>query len=50
MDKRGSQPADEYTFSYGNENANHRLWTGFFVRKGIEAAVEKTEFISDREL
>jgi len=26
----GSQPADDYTFFYGNENADHHLGTDFF--------------------
>jgi hypothetical protein len=33
-DEGGSQPADDYTFLYGNGNANHHLGTGFFVHKG----------------
>jgi endonuclease/exonuclease/phosphatase family metal-dependent hydrolase len=32
-DKVGSQPADDWMFSYGNGNANHQLWTGFFVQR-----------------
>jgi exonuclease III len=29
----GSQRAEDYTLYYGNENAKHRLGTGFFVYK-----------------
>jgi hypothetical protein len=31
----GSQPAYDYTFFYGNINANHHLVTGFFIHKEI---------------
>jgi hypothetical protein len=47
-DGGGSQPADDYTFWYGNGYANHDLGTGFFVHKGITSAVKRVEFISDR--
>jgi hypothetical protein len=37
----GSQPADDITFFYGNENANHQLGTDFFlVYKGMRSTVE----------
>jgi len=42
----GSQPADNYTFLYGNGNANHHLGTGSFVRKRIVSAVKRSEFIT----
>jgi hypothetical protein len=29
-DKGGTEPADDYIFFYGNENADHHLGTGFF--------------------
>jgi exonuclease III len=32
-DKDGSQPADDYTFFYGNGNAKHHSGTGFFMCK-----------------
>jgi exonuclease III len=44
----GSQPADNYTFLYGNGNADHHLGTGFFVYKGIVSSFKRIEFISDR--
>jgi hypothetical protein len=44
----GSQPADNYTFYCENENANHNLWTGFFVHEGIISALKRAEFVSDR--
>jgi hypothetical protein len=47
-DEGSSHPADDYTFFYGNGNANHHLETDFFVWKGIISAVKK--FISDRIL
>jgi hypothetical protein len=30
-DKGGTEPAGDYTFFYGNGNADHHLGTGFFV-------------------
>jgi hypothetical protein len=46
--KGGSQPADNYTFLYGNGNANLLLGTGFSVHQGTRSAVKKVKFISDR--
>jgi hypothetical protein len=46
----GSQPAEYYTLFCGNRNVNHHFGTGFFVHKGIRAAVKGVEFISDRML
>jgi exonuclease III len=40
-DKSGSQPADDYTFHYGNGDANHYLGTGLFVHKGTHGKDEK---------
>jgi len=31
-DKSGNEPVDDYTFSHGNEIADHHLGTGFFVQ------------------
>jgi hypothetical protein len=47
-DKSGIEPAGDYTFFYGNGNADHHLGTGFFVNKSIISAVERVEFVSDR--
>jgi hypothetical protein len=44
----GSQPADDYTFFFGNGNANHYFETGFFVHKEIISTVKTTEITSDR--
>jgi hypothetical protein len=44
----GTAPAGEYTFSYGNENENYELGTGFFEHKRIISLVKRAEFVSDR--
>jgi len=33
--KGGSEPEDDYIFSYGNGNANNHLGKCFFVYRGI---------------
>jgi len=45
-----SQPADNYSFFCGIENANHHLGTGFFILQGIGTAVKRAKFISVRML
>jgi hypothetical protein len=47
-EKGGTEWAEDYTFFYVQENGYHHLGTGFFVRKRIELAVRRVEFISDR--
>jgi len=47
-DKDYSEPAGDFIFFYGNENANHHLGTGFFVHKEIILAVKREDFINDR--
>jgi hypothetical protein len=44
----GIQPADNFTFSCGNENAYNHLGTGFFAHQGIRTAVKRAKFIHDR--
>jgi hypothetical protein len=44
----GCQPADNYTFLYDNENANHQLGTGFIAHKRIISTATRVEFINDR--
>jgi hypothetical protein len=46
--KCGTEPADDYTFFYGNGNADHNLGTGVFVHKGNISAVKRVDFVSDR--
>jgi hypothetical protein len=36
-----------YTFFYGEGNANHQLGTRYFVHKQIRSAVKKVGFICD---
>jgi hypothetical protein len=43
----GARVAHNYTFFYGNGNADHHLQTGFFVHKGIISAVQMIEFVTD---
>jgi hypothetical protein len=45
---RGTEPAGEYTFFYGNGNEGHELGTCFFVHEGIISAIKRIEFVSDR--
>jgi hypothetical protein len=45
--KGDSEPANAYTFLYGNENANHHLGTGFFVHKRTASLVKRVEFVCD---
>jgi exonuclease III len=47
-DKRGTEPAGDYAFFYGNGNADHLLGTGFFVHKRIISVIKRVEFVSDR--
>jgi hypothetical protein len=47
-DKGGTEPAGDYTFFYGNRNADHHLGTGFYVHKRIMSAVRRVEFVSGR--
>jgi hypothetical protein len=47
-DKGGTEPADNYTFFYGNRNADHHLGTGFFIHKGVISTVKRVESVSDR--
>jgi exonuclease III len=47
-DGGGTQPAGEYTFSYGKGNENHELGPGFFEHKRIMSAVKRVEVVSDK--
>jgi exonuclease III len=49
-DKGGTELAGDYTFFYGNGNADHHLRTGSFVHKRFISAVRRVEFVSDRML
>jgi hypothetical protein len=40
--------SEDYTFFYGQGNADHQLGTCFLVCKKIESAFRKVWFISDR--
>jgi hypothetical protein len=44
----GSQPEDNYMFSYGNGKACHQLGMCYFVRKGIISAVKRVAFINNK--
>jgi hypothetical protein len=46
--KGSTERAEEYTFSYGEENEVHQLGTGFLNIKRIISAVRTVEFVSDR--
>jgi hypothetical protein len=48
-DRRGTKPAGQCIFFYGQGNQNHEVvGTGFFVNKRIIPAVKRVEFVSDR--
>jgi hypothetical protein len=38
-DRGGSQPANDYTFFYGNRSTNHYIETKFSVNEGIRLLV-----------
>jgi exonuclease III len=47
-DKGSTEPTGDYTFFYGNGDADYQLGTGFFVHKRIITAVKKAEFAIDK--
>jgi hypothetical protein len=47
-DKGGTEPAGDYTFFYGNGNADHHLGTGIFVHERNILAVKRVDFVGDR--
>jgi hypothetical protein len=47
-DKGATEPADSYTFFYGNGNLYHFLGTGIFICKGITSAVKRVEIFNDK--
>jgi hypothetical protein len=47
-DGGGTEPAGEYTFSYGKVNETHEVGSGFFIHKRIIPAVKGVELVSDR--
>jgi hypothetical protein len=47
-DKSGTEPADDYTFFYGNGDAYHHLGAGFPVHEGTISTVKKVEYVSDK--
>jgi hypothetical protein len=44
-EKGGTEPADTYTFLYGNRNENHDLGAGNFVHNGILSAVKRKNLL-----
>jgi hypothetical protein len=47
-DSGGTEPAESYTFFYGNVNADHHLGTGYFVHKGNISSVKTAQFVCGR--
>jgi hypothetical protein len=48
LDRGDTEPAGKYIFFYGKGNENHKLGTGFFVRKRIISPVKRLELVSHR--
>jgi len=44
----GSQPAENCTYLYGKENADHHIGTGFFIHKEIISAIKMCRIFSER--
>jgi hypothetical protein len=47
-EKGGTEWAENYTFFYGEWNADNQLGTGFLGHKRSMSAVRRTEFVSNR--
>jgi hypothetical protein len=47
-EKGGTERAEDYIFSYGKGNGDHRLRTDFFIQKKIVSGSRRVEFVSDR--
>jgi hypothetical protein len=46
-ERGGTEPAEDYTFFYGEGNERHQLGADSFAHKKIITAVRRVEFISD---
>jgi hypothetical protein len=48
MGSGDNEPANDFIFIHGNQNANHHLGANFFIHMGIMSEVKRIVIVSDR--